>query len=113
MKPSIIKTFALCALCALTVGCDDYLDTTNERYTSAHAELTTLDALRSTTAALYTQPWYYFHKRRWIQLGDARANNILNTATTSNDWSVQASLNESVENTSLTHSWGSLYNVIT
>lgn len=113
MKPSIIKTLTLCALCACAVSCDDYLDTTNERYTPAHEELTTLDALRSTTASLYTQPWYYFHKRRFIQLGDARANNILNSASTSNDWNVQASLNENVENTSLTHSWGSLYNIIT
>ena len=113
MKLSIIKTFILCALCGCAVSCDDYLDTNNERYTPAHEELTTLDALRSTTANLYTQPWYYFHKRRFIQLGDARANNVLNTSSTSNDWNVQASLNEDVENTSLTHSWGSLYNVIT
>lgn len=113
MKNLIIKTLALCALCAVTVGCDDYLDTTNERNTPAHGELTTLDALRSTTASLYTSPWYYFHKRRWLQLGDARANNILNSSSTSNDWSVQATFNEDVENTSLTHAWGSLYNVIT
>ena len=113
MKTTIIKTIALCAVCALTVGCDDYLDTTNERYTPAHDELTSLEALRSTTASMYTQPWYYFHKRRFIQLGDARANNILNDATTSNDWNVQASLNEESENTSLTHAWGSLYNVVT
>lgn len=113
MKNLIIKTIALCAVCAVTVGCDDYLDTTNERYTPAHDELTTLDALRSTTASLYTSPWYYFHKRRFIQLGDARANNLLNSSSTSNDWSVQATFNEDVENTSLTHAWGSLYNVIT
>ena len=113
MKTTIIKTIALCAVCALTVGCDDYLDTTNERYTPAHDELTTLEALRATTASLYTSPWYYFHKRRFIQLGDARANNVLNNSSTSNDWNVQASLNEDVENTSLTHAWGSLYNVVT
>ena len=113
MKTTIIKTLALCAVCALTVGCDDYLDTTNERYTPAHEELTTLEALRATTASLYTSPWYYFHKRRFIQLGDARANNVLNSTTTSNDWNVQASLNEDIENTSLTHAWGSLYNVVT
>lgn len=113
MKLSIIKTFTLCALCACAVSCDDYLDTTNERYTPAHEELKTLDVLRATTGNLYTQPWYYFHKRRFIQLGDARANNILSTQTTSNDWNVQASLNENAENTSLTHAWGSLYNVIT
>ena len=92
MKTTIIKTLTLCAVCALTVGCDDYLDTTNERYTPAHDELTTLDALRSTTASLYTSPWYYFHKRRWVQLGDARANNVLNSTNTSNDWNVQVPL---------------------
>lgn len=113
MKTTIIKTIALCAVCALAVGCDDYLDTTNERYTPAHDELTTLEALRATTASLYTSPWYYFHKRRFIQLGDARANNVLNSTTTSNDWNVQASLNEDIENTSITHAWGSLYNVVT
>lgn len=103
----------ICAVSMFVVGCDGFLDTNNERYTPAYNELTTLDALRSTTASLYTQPWYYFHKRRFIQLGDARSNNILNSASTSNDWNVQASLNEDVENTSLTHAWGSLYNVIT
>ena len=103
----------ICAVSMFVVGCEGFLDTNNERYTPAYNELTTLDALRSTTASLYTQPWYYFHKRRFIQLGDARSNNILNSASTSNDWNVQASLNEDVENTSLTHAWGSLYNVIT
>lgn len=113
MKLSIMKSIIACAVSMLVVGCDGFLDTNNERFTPAYNELVTLDALRSTTASLYTQPWYYFHKRRFIQLGDARANNILNTASTSNDWNVQASLNEDVENTSLTHAWGSLYNVIT
>lgn len=113
MKIFIRKSLLLIVSGLMLAGCDGYLDTNNERYTPAYNELTTLDALRSTTANLYTQPWYYFHKRRFIQLGDARANNILNTASTSNDWTIQASLNEDVENTSLTHSWGGLYNVIT
>lgn len=113
MKISIRKSLMLLAAGLAFAGCDGYLDTNNERYTPAYNELTTLEALRSTTASLYTQPWYYFHKRRFIQLGDARANNILSTAATSNDWKVQTTLSEDVENTSLTHSWGSLYNVIT
>lgn len=113
MKSSIIKTLVCCALCGCAASCDDYLDTDNENNTPAHEILTTLEALQSTTASLYTQPWYYFHKQRFLQLGDARANNVLISTTTSGDWNVQASLNEDVENTSITHSWGSLYNVVT
>ena len=103
----------LCALCAVTTGCEDYLDTTNERDTPAYNELTTLEALRATTASLYTSPWYYFHKSRFIQLGDARSNNIYNNDNTSNDYNVMATFNETSENNALTYAWGSLYNVIT
>lgn len=50
-------------------SCEDFLDTTNERDIPAYNELTSLDALRATTASLYTSPWYYFHKSRYIQIG--------------------------------------------
>lgn len=94
-------------------SCDDYLDTTDEQTLSAHEELTSLDALRATTASLYGQPWYYFHKNRFFQLGDCRANNLYISTGDINDNNTQASLNEHKENTTLTHAWGSLYNVIT
>lgn len=98
---------------ATLVSCDDYLDTTNERETPAYNELTSYDALKATTANLYATPWYYFHKRRFVQLGDARANNFYISEPASNDNNAQGTFNEVTENTSLTHAWGSLYNVVT
>lgn len=109
-------TRSLCALClfsVLCVSCDDFLDTVNEQTMPAHEELTSLDALRATTASLYAQPWYYFAKNRFFQLGDCRSNNLYISTGDINDNNTQASLNEHKENTTLTHSWGSLYNVIT
>lgn len=107
--------YILCAL-GLAVSlsaCDSYLDTTNESVVPAHDELTSLDALRSTTANLYASPWYAFHKQRFFQLGDARANNLYISASASNDNNAQASFSEKNENASVTQAWGSLYNVIT
>ena len=97
---------------ALT-GCDDYLDTTNERIVPAHEELTDGDALRATTASLYAQPWYYFMKQRFISLGDARANNLYVSNSTLGEVNAQVTLNEEKQNASLQYSWASLYNLIT
>ena len=97
---------------ALT-GCDDYLDTTNERIVPAHEELTDLSALQAVTAGLYAQPWYYFMKQRFISLGDARANNLHISSSTMGEVNAQATLNESRQNASIQYSWASLYNVIT
>lgn len=94
-------------------ACNDYLDTTNERIVPAYDELTDVAALRATTANLYAQPWYYFHKQRFIMLGDARANNILNSSTSIGELNAQATLTEEKQNASLQYSWASLYNVIT
>ncbi len=94
-------------------SCDSYLDTTNERETPAYGELTTYDALTATTANLYAYPWYFFHKRRFVQIGDARANNFYIDETASNDYNAQGTFNEVTENNSFTHAWASLYNVIT
>lgn len=102
----------VCWMLGLT-SCDDFLDTTNENTLPAHGELTSLDALKATTASLYASPWYYFHKQRFFQIGDARSNNLYISATTSNDNNTQASMNEHKENTTLTYAWGGLYNVIT
>ena len=99
---------------ALTLtSCNDYLNTTNESAPPAYSELTSLDALRATTASLYASPWLYFHKQRFIQLGDARANNIYISSSAINDMNTQASMNEYKENTSVLYAWASLYNVIT
>lgn len=97
----------------LLTSCDDYLDTTNERIVPAHEELTNGDALRATTAGLYAQPWYYFHKQRFISLGDARANNLYVSNSTLGEVNAQATLNEEKQNASIQYSWASLYNVIT
>lgn len=113
MRRYILNLFISCTLCVATASCEDYLDTTNERDTPAYDELTTLKALRATTASLYTSPWYYFHKSRFIQLGDSRSNNIYNNDSGSNDYNVMATFNEANENNALTYAWGSLYNVIT
>lgn len=94
-------------------GCDDYLDTTNERIVPAHEELTDISMLRATTASLYAQPWYYFLKQRFISLGDARANNIYVSNSTLGEVNAQATLNEEKQNASVQYSWASLYNVIT
>ncbi|MBR1388144.1 MAG: RagB/SusD family nutrient uptake outer membrane protein [Prevotella sp.] len=110
MKQYII--YAVTAL-MLFASCDDYLDTTNERIVPAHDELTDLNALRATTAALYAQPWYYFHKQRFISLGDARANNFYISNSTLGEVNAQATLNEEKQNASIQYSWASLYNVIT
>ncbi|MBO6216969.1 MAG: RagB/SusD family nutrient uptake outer membrane protein [Prevotella sp.] len=94
-------------------SCNDYLDTTNERIVPAHDELTSVDALRATTANLYAQPWYYFLKQRFIMLGDARANNLLINKTTVDEIAAQATLSEEKQNSSVTYAWNSLYSVIT
>ena len=97
----------------LCSSCDDYLDTRNEEVIPAHEELTSIEVLQATTASLYTQPWYYFHKRRYVYLGDGRANNFLYSNTETNEYNAQASMNEDKESTSLQYAWSSLYNVIT
>lgn len=102
----------MCYLVLLT-SCNDYLDTTNERIVPAHEELADLTALRATTANLYAQPWYYFHKQRFIMLGDARANNLHISNSNIGEMNAQATLNEEKQTASLLYSWGSLYNVIT
>lgn len=103
-----------CSVIGLAMGsCDDYLDTTNERIVPAHDELVNIEALQAATANLYAQPWYYFHKQRFIMLGDARANNILVSSSTLNETNAQATLNEEKQNASVQYSWASLYNVIT
>lgn len=101
------------AALVLSVSCESFLDTTNEKSVHAHEELTTYEALCATTANLYTSPWYFFHKQRFLQLGDARSNNLYISATESNDYNSLATFNEKKENASMTHAWGSLYNVIT
>ena len=109
----VLTLLCLQSLFVCLTSCDDYLDTTNEKVVPAHDELTSLDALRATTANLYTEPWYFFHKQRFTQLGDARANNLYISATASNDYNAQATFSEKNENASIAHAWGSLYNVIT
>ena len=97
----------------LLISCNDYLDTTNERIVSAYDELTSVSALRATTASLYAQPWYYFHKQRFIMLGDARANNLYISNSTLGEANAQATFNEDKQNATMQYAWGSLYNVIT
>lgn len=97
----------------LLLSCDDYLDTDNEKVVPAHNELNSLGALQSTTANLYTSPWYFFHKQRMMQLGDARANNMHSSADASNAINAQVSFSEVNDNAAIAHAWGSLYNVIT
>ena len=106
-------SFFTITLSMMLASCDSYLDTTNERIVPAHEELTNLEALRATTANLYAQPWYYFHKQRFISLGDARANNLHNSNSTLGEVNAQGTLNEEKQNASILYSWASLYNVIT
>lgn len=94
-------------------SCNDYLDTNNERIVPAHEQLTSLKALQAVTANLYAQPWYYFHKQRFIMLGDARANNLYNSNSNVGELNAQSTLNEEKQTASLLYTWGSLYDVIT
>lgn len=102
-----------CLFATALASCDSYLDTTNERITPAYEELTSVSALRAATASLYAQPWYYFHKQRFLMLGDARANNLYVSNSNIGEMNAQATLNEEKQTASLLYSWGSLYNVIT
>ena len=92
-KTTRILLIGLSFSLALT-SCNDYLDTTNERIVPAHEQLTDLKALQATTASIYAQPWYYFHKQRFLMLGDARANNIYNSSSNIGELNAQATLNE-------------------
>ena len=105
--------FIISLVLSLSCSCENFLDTVNEKEVGAHEELDSLDALRATTANLYTSPWYFFHKQRFLQLGDARANNLYISAESSNDYNSLATFNEKKENATISHAWGSLYNVIT
>lgn len=109
----IVVFATMCSLIFLCCSCEDYLDTRNEEVISAHDELTSLSSLQAATASLYTQPWYYFHKRRYVYIGDGRANNLCYSNTETNEYNAQASMNEDKESTSLQYAWSSLYNVIT
>ena len=109
LKNTLIISLLLCAFCS----CENFLDTVNEKEVGAHEELDSLDALCATTANLYTSPWYFFHKQRFLQLGDARANNFYISAESSNDYNSLATFNEKKENATISHAWGSLYNVVT
>lgn len=109
-----LRKSVICGIASmLLASCNDYLDTTNERIVSAHEELTSVEALQAATAGLYAQPWYYFHKQRFISLGDARANNLYISNSTLGEVNAQATLNEEKQNASIQYSWASLYNVIT
>lgn len=120
MKKNISTIISICitfisilVLIFLFSSCEDFLDTENDQVIPAHKELTSIETLQSVTAALYTQPWYYFHKRRFVYLGDARANNFCYTNTETNEYNAQASMNEDKESTSVQYGWSSLYNVVT
>ena len=110
MKTRYISCFLTVVI--LLTSCETFLETHNEKSVSAHEELTTYEALCATTANLYTSPWYFFHKQRFIQLGDARSNNLYISDSSSNDYNSLGTFNEKKENASMSHAWGSLYNVI-
>ncbi len=99
------------ALTPWLTSCEDYLDTTNESVYPAHEALQSISDLQSTTAYLYAAPWYYFHKQRFVQLSDCRANNIY-TGSTSSAFALMGTFSEANDNTVISHAWGSLYNVL-
>ena len=107
-----IYILCLLAVMPIMMSCESFLDTHNEKSVSAHEELTSYSALCATTANLYTSPWYFFHKQRFVQLGDARSNNLYISDSASNDYNSLGTFNEKKENASMSHAWGSLYNVV-
>ncbi len=92
-------------------SCEDYLDTTNESVYPAHEALQDIGDLQNATAYLYAAPWYYFHKQRFVQMSDCRANNIY-TGSTSSAFALMGTFSEANDNTVISHAWGSLYNVL-
>lgn len=103
-----IYIFILCALIASSCS----LDTDNEKMMPAYTSLKSLSDLRAAAANLYLSPWYEFHKR-FIYLGDGRANNLLISTTDYSEWSSIATFNEQMSTASVQRPWASLYNVIT
>ena len=94
-------------------SCNSYLDTENTKETPYTQTLTSLEALQGTTANLYTEPWYFFQKQRYVMMGDARANNLFSTQTAVNDANAEICFNDSRITSSISNAWGSLYNVVT
>lgn len=106
-----IVAAALLSFTALLTACEDYLDTVNESVYPAHQSLLSISDLQNTTAYLYAVPWYYFHKQRFVQMSDCRANNIY-TGSTSSAFALMSTFSESNDNTVISHTWASLYNVL-
>ena len=88
------------------------LDTDNEKMAPATQRLEKYSDLQATSANLYLEPWYEFHKRMLI-LGDARANNLLQNTTDYNEYNAQGTFNEAMALQTIQRPWASLYNVIT
>ena len=54
MRKYILNLFTLCTFCIVTAGCEDFLDTTNERDIPAYNELTLMPCVP--LQPLYTRP---------------------------------------------------------
>lgn len=87
------------------------LDTDNEKMAPAYTRLESLNDLQAVAANLYLQPWYEFHNRM-LQLGDARANNMVYAGIEYNEWNAAGTFNEDMNPSLMQRPWASLYNVI-
>lgn len=103
------KVFFCIFLLGSLLSCS--LDTDNEQMAPAYTSLNSLADLRATAANLYLQPWYEFHKR-FLYLGDARANNLLQTNSNYGELNAQGTFNEALSVATVQRPWASLYNVI-
>lgn len=102
----------LLTVAMLTTGCTDYLNTENEKNPPAHQQLLTLADLQATTANLYLKPWFEFHKR-YLRMGDQRANNVYSSNNYLDDWNAMCTFNEALKPAEIQRPWAALYNVIT
>lgn len=106
-----LKIYSIVILVGLTFAACS-LDTDNEQMAPAYTSLNNLSDLRATAANLYLQPWYEYHKRFYL-LGDARANNLLQTNTNYGELNAQGTFNEALSVATVQRPWASFYNVIT
>lgn len=112
IRKTIMVSLVCCAVAAVLTGCNDYLDAENTKENPYTKVLTSLEALQGTTASLYTESWYYFHKKRYVLFGDCRANNMFNSSTSINEVNAAITFNDFRVTSGVSTAWGSLYNVV-
>lgn len=108
-KKKILNKIAILLGVALFTGCSDFLEVESDTQKQGAASITTINDLRSTTANLYTAPWFGFNQSIY-GICDGRANNLLADATNST-FANYAGFSETSSTAGLSNLWSSLYNI--